>query len=1130
MDVSLSQAAELTCSQCNKPFTADVWLIVDTAARPDLLAQIRAGTLHDMPCPHCGHPGRVDAPLLVYRPDETPVLLFSPARGTSSEQDREHAAGLVNTLKTTLGDAWQDAWVAEGLRGVPRELLPTALSEGLDAALKQTQHQMEANPLLQAVQALLEAASPAEVLAAVQAHPALLSDEADTMLRQGMETARQMGNTEMATHIEQRCETLRQIRAHEINPETMVELAKAEEQITAALADLPEEMQRLLANISSPEELDAALEAHPELREALEAAAQQASAPQPREGISLAAAWPHTCPACGHRWDPNVWQIIDAQERPDLIARIHKGTLHTVTCPACGGSSAASAPLLYHDRSAEQLLLAAPDGWSSERRIHENRRLFPLLRAGLGISGNFPSYLEHTTHLHGGLPMLSRYLKGEIDAPATLPPELRRVVEALGPDLGQQFLEIMKDVSSQEELDTALEAHPELRKALAAAGGGSSLGEIPKEVQPLLQELSRPARRSDMPRRIQVCKQALSKIDRGVNAPLWGVLQNTLANSLAQTPAGDRAENLEQAIHHYTLALEVYTRQAFPDNHRRTQRNLAGLCFAEGHWGDTITAMQGALAASELLYQASATPEARRAELREIRDLPSHLAYALVKTSKGANLAPLQTAALSLEQNRARWLSETLARHSQKPPNIPEKIWQTFIARGERIEALQAELRLPEGTPGKREYLTLSEALAAARAALAETVDAIRAHAETFMPVPTFAQVRAAAANHGPLVYFAVSPAGTAALIVTTDAIHPVHTPLTEETLREQLQGPDSDPELGGYLGTYAAWRRASRDPAARKAWFTALEATTRWLGEVLMEPVTRALAERHIDHAVLIPTGRLGLLPLHAAGNGDGHPAITYTYAPNARALTAAKDAAESTPAAHTLLAIDNPDGSLRFSGEEVAAALDTFPDSQRLRLANDKATLAQVQQQLAQHDVWHFSTHGWAAPQKPLDGGLLLANGDHLTLREILALKARARLVMLSACETGIPGTELPDEVISLPTGLLQAGAAGVVGSLWSVNDFSTAMLMMRFYEAWREEGQTPPEALHTAQCWLREATNAELADYFHAQLPDTTARRLPQDVATAGYRRFWVESDADARPFEHPFYWAGFYYTGV
>ena len=541
-----------------------------------------------------------------------------------------------------------------------------------------------------------------------------------------------------------------------------------------------------------------------------------------------------------------------------------------------------------------------------------------------------------------------------------------------------------------------------------------------------------------------------------------------------------------------------------------------------------IAAYQGALAAGELLYRASATREARRAELRESRDLPAGLSYALAQTATDSNYAPLQEAVLALERNRARWLSEALALRSERPPGVPDEAWQRFLTAGERIRDLQAEARLPEDTPGKRAYTAISQELSSAHAALEEAVDGVRYHASDFMPVPTFADVQAAA-QVSPLVYIATTSAGGLALIVRDGEVVPVWLDtLTAETLRERVQRPDDGPELDGYLGAYFSWRNDPHNENTRRAWFAALEETIAWLHATIMEPLQGLLADA--AQVTLIPTGDLVLLPLHAAlsisGSGRGP---VFTYAPNARALAAAQ-AVATRRAATSLLAVDNPDSSLRTSGEEIAAALETFPAARRAHLRYGAATRQAILDALSQHDVWHFSTHGIAGWEQPLEGGLLAADGT-ITLRDLLQLEAEARLAVLSACETGVPGTELPNEVIGLPTGLLQAGVAGVVGSLWAVNDFSTALLMVRFYQAWRVEGQTPPDALHTAQRWLRESTNAEFQAYFKAQLPEFTGdERMPYEVASAAFQHFTLSKGKDARPFAHPFYWAGFYYTGV
>lgn len=129
---SFSTSQSLMCPSCGREFEATVWLIVDADERPDLVELIRSGRLHELPCPHCREAAEVDAPLLLYRRDVDPPLLFSPANQTSDEQDHANADQLVGTLRQSLGDAWQDEWVTEGIPGVPRHLLPALLRGDLD--------------------------------------------------------------------------------------------------------------------------------------------------------------------------------------------------------------------------------------------------------------------------------------------------------------------------------------------------------------------------------------------------------------------------------------------------------------------------------------------------------------------------------------------------------------------------------------------------------------------------------------------------------------------------------------------------------------------------------------------------------------------------------------------------------------------------------------------------------------------------------------------------------------------------------------------------------------------------------------------------------------------------------------
>src|ERR1022692_5032612 len=90
------------------------------------------------------------------------------------------------------------------------------------------------------------------------------------------------------------------------------------------------------------------------------------------------------------------------------------------------------------------------------------------------------------------------------------------------------------------------------------------------------------------------------------------------------------------------------------------------------------------------------------------------------------------------------------------------------------------------------------------------------------------------------------------------------------------------------------------------------------------------------------------------------------------------------------------------------------------------------------------------------PLFSAVLTSPGEHaqsrLWLYEIQALKLRAALVVLSACQTGKGRVRGGDEVAGFTRTLLLAGADTVVASLWDVSDKSTAELMEGFYRSLR------------------------------------------------------------------------------
>src|SRR5260370_35712168 len=111
------------------------------------------------------------------------------------------------------------------------------------------------------------------------------------------------------------------------------------------------------------------------------------------------------------------------------------------------------------------------------------------------------------------------------------------------------------------------------------------------------------------------------------------------------------------------------------------------------------------------------------------------------------------------------------------------------------------------------------------------------------------------------------------------------------------------------------------------------------------------------------------------------------------------------------------------------------------------------------------------------------MLAHEEELTLADMLSDHAdlrRLRLLILSACQTAMLDLQgARDEVRSLAAGMLQAGAAAILASLWAVDDRATYLLMLRLPLQWFPQmtDEPPPRALGHAQHWLRTVPHRDL-----------------------------------------------------
>jgi len=379
---------------------------------------------------------------------------------------------------------------------------------------------------------------------------------------------------------------------------------------------------------------------------------------------------------------------------------------------------------------------------------------------------------------------------------------------------------------------------------------------------------------------------------------------------------------------------------------------------------------------------------------------------------------------------------------------------------------------------------------------------------EQFLQPAGFEEIEQAAER--PLLYLAVTALGGVGIFVRRKGFSPSEKGLkpslqTSAFFLPQLTEAQQRERLSAYRDAY---QKRDKEPMT---WMWQLQNLCRWLGEVFLQPLREALPE--LEEITLIPLGLLNLLPLHAAGDGQRSALddLRIAYAPNARSLNRARRIRQST-GTERLLAIEDPKNNIAYAVYATESLRRYYPQAKIVQQARHDMVL----QALPEYDILHFYCHGKTNTEQPLHSLLALAD-EHLTLKTLLEKgKLNARLTLLCACETGmLADLQRAEEFVSLSTGLLQAGSAAVIASLWSVRDDSTMILISRFYHLWRCDQLEPAEALRQAQIWLRNSTPRQRVAFFRELLPEAVVTELEMVLS---------------RDFSHPYYWAGFEVVGM
>lgn len=228
------------------------------------------------------------------------------------------------------------------------------------------------------------------------------------------------------------------------------------------------------------------------------------------------------------------------------------------------------------------------------------------------------------------------------------------------------------------------------------------------------------------------------------------------------------------------------------------------------------------------------------------------------------------------------------------------------------------------------------------------------------------------------------------------------------------------------------------------------------------------------ITHLVIIPTGRMGVIPFEALFTSSTRGASDYAQLPYllkkysisyefSAGLILQKASTESSirmdPSILLCAPVEFSNAYLNnLPGTETEvndiAKLFNARNLKNETLIKTKADEDQIKSpSIKDYKYLHFATHGIVDEKNPELSRIFLSAGENedgnLYSGEIYNLELNADLVALSACETGLGKISKGEGVIGLSRALVYAGARSIIVSFWSVADASTSQLMTDFYK---------------------------------------------------------------------------------
>lgn len=280
---------------------------------------------------------------------------------------------------------------------------------------------------------------------------------------------------------------------------------------------------------------------------------------------------------------------------------------------------------------------------------------------------------------------------------------------------------------------------------------------------------------------------------------------------------------------------------------------------------------------------------------------------------------------------------------------------------------------------------------------------------------------------------------------------------------------------------------------------------SAHYLYKALLQPFTELIRNKKV---FIIPDGKLNYLPFEALltemPDTSGlvsfnklpylirNHSITYSYSAN----LLFKSGKQKKLAKNRLLAFAPEYNTDTFFFNKEKLVLIPLPGVQRevnlisreikaQLFSGDEATEQNFRNESKNHDILHLAMHAFINDSLPAFSRLAFAqngetdinNDGWLNTADIYNLDLKARLTVLSACNTGRGNLKKGEGVMSLARGFLYAGCPSIVMSLWEVEDNAGTEIMRSFYQILKK-GRSTDNALRQAKLKYLENANPRLA----------------------------------------------------